>query len=245
MDNYKKPLRIRILKKTKSIIDLAWTILLVIANRLIGRRLKIGPGARIALGSIVTGNVELGPHAYIGPHSEVRGYVRIGTASALGHHSSLRAGNTPETGIYIGSYLAGAPELVIQTRNHDYKRVPMQIRASEQMSLPPPYAGRGPVRIGNDVWIARRVIILSGVTIGDGAVIGAGAVVTKDIPPYKIAVGIPAKPIADRFTPEELQILQKSEYKNWYQQPPTKQLAKLLEKLNQELEKARQKRQAN
>ena len=56
------------------------------------------------------------------------------------------------------------------------------------------------VNIGNDVWIATRVIIKDGVTIGDGAVIGAGAVVVKDIPPYAVVGGVPAKVIKYRFS---------------------------------------------
>ena len=55
------------------------------------------------------------------------------------------------------------------------------------------------VNIGNDVWIATRVIIKDGVTIGDGAVIGAGAVVVKDVPPYAVVGGVPAKVIKYRF----------------------------------------------
>ncbi|GEO09880.1 CatB-related O-acetyltransferase [Segetibacter aerophilus] len=60
---------------------------------------------------------------------------------------------------------------------------------------------RKPVRIGNDVFIGANVTILDGVTIGDGAVIGAGAVVSKDIPPYAIAVGCPIKILRYRFSP--------------------------------------------
>lgn len=61
--------------------------------------------------------------------------------------------------------------------------------------------------IGNDVFIGANVTILDGVTIGDGAVIGAGAVVTKDIPPYAVAVGVPAKVVKYRFDAETVSLL--------------------------------------
>ena len=55
------------------------------------------------------------------------------------------------------------------------------------------------VAVGNDVWIGHGATVLSKVTVGDGAVIGSGAVVTKDVPPYAIVGGVPAKPIGERF----------------------------------------------
>jgi tetrahydrodipicolinate N-succinyltransferase len=64
------------------------------------------------------------------------------------------------------------------------------------------------MKIGNDVWIGARAVILSAVTIGDGAIVGANAVVTKDIPPYAIAVGVPAKVIRYRCSEEQAQKLQ-------------------------------------
>ena len=62
--------------------------------------------------------------------------------------------------------------------------------------------------IGNDVWIGNNVLIMGGVKIGDGAVIGTGALVTKDVPPYSINVGIPAKTIRLRFSAEQISRLE-------------------------------------
>ncbi len=74
---------------------------------------------------------------------------------------------------------------------------------------------KGDVIIGNDVWIGLNSLILSGVTIGDGAVIGAGSVVTKDVPPYAIVGGNPAKLIRYRFAREEIDELMRISWWNW------------------------------
>jgi len=70
------------------------------------------------------------------------------------------------------------------------------------------------VIIGNDVWIGSNAIILDGVKIGNGAIIAAGAVVTKDVKPYEIVGGVPAKHIRFRFTDEEIEKIQSTEWWN-------------------------------
>ncbi|MGT2686378.1 CatB-related O-acetyltransferase [Streptococcus porcinus] len=70
----------------------------------------------------------------------------------------------------------------------------------------------GDIIIKDDVWIGTNAIVLSGVTIGKGAVIAAGSVVTKDVPPYTIYGGVPAKPIKKRFSDEISHLLMKLDY---------------------------------
>ncbi|MCW8929208.1 MAG: DapH/DapD/GlmU-related protein [Gammaproteobacteria bacterium] len=74
---------------------------------------------------------------------------------------------------------------------------------------------KGDVIIGNDVWICANVTILSGVTIGDGAVIANGAIVTRDVEPYSIVAGNPAKKIKERFSPEIVNQLLSIAWWNW------------------------------
>lgn len=74
---------------------------------------------------------------------------------------------------------------------------------------------KGNIVIGNDVWIGYEAVILSGVHIGDGAIIGTRAVVAKDIPPYTVVGGIPAKEIKKRFDEETINKLQQIQWWNW------------------------------
>lgn len=70
-------------------------------------------------------------------------------------------------------------------------------------------------QIGNDVWIGNRSIILQGITIGDGAVIGAGSVVTKDVEPYSVVAGNPARVLRKRFDKNTIEELLKTEWWNF------------------------------
>jgi chloramphenicol O-acetyltransferase type B len=74
---------------------------------------------------------------------------------------------------------------------------------------------KGDVTIGNDVWVAREALILSGVTIGDGAVIGARAVVSRDIPPYTIVAGNPAVALRTRFADPVIERLLALRWWDW------------------------------
>ena len=74
---------------------------------------------------------------------------------------------------------------------------------------------KGDIVVGNDVWIGYEAVILSGVTIGDGAIVAARAVVTKDVPPYAIVGGVPAKIIRPRFPEDVIKRLQSLRWWDW------------------------------
>ena len=74
---------------------------------------------------------------------------------------------------------------------------------------------KGDIVIGSDVWIGYEAVILSGVTVGDGAIIGTRAVVTKDVPPYTVVGGVPAKPIRKRFDDAAIEKLQALRWWDW------------------------------
>jgi len=74
---------------------------------------------------------------------------------------------------------------------------------------------KGDIVVGNDVWIGYEAVVMAGVTIGDGAIIGARAVVTKDVPPYTIVGGVPAKPIRRRFPDSTVDELLKLRWWDW------------------------------
>jgi acetyltransferase-like isoleucine patch superfamily enzyme len=137
------------------------------------------------------------------PESE----IRIGDEVKIGRYCTFRAGPgdifideqvnfgafnfiAGYGGIEIGKYSAMGHHVVIMTYNHVFEDPSIPIRFQD-LEL-------NRVSIGEGVWLGTHVVVLPGVTIGDGSVVGAGSVVTKDIPPYCIAVGVPAKVIRKR-----------------------------------------------
>ena len=112
--------------------------------------------------------------------------ISIGDYSGIGENSILGQSDM----ITIGDNVLTGPELMIFTQNHNFGDRSIPIR--KQGGNP------APVLIQDDVWIGARVIILAGVTIGTGSVVGAGSVVTRDVPPYSVIGGVPAKIIGQR-----------------------------------------------
>lgn len=113
--------------------------------------------------------------------------IEIGTNSSI-NSASLIAGNNSK--IIIGDNCLISYNVHIRTRTHNYERKDVLILEQGEKE--------NSITIGNDVWIGYGVQIMPGVNIGDGAVVGAGAIVTKDIEPYTVVAGIPAKVIKER-----------------------------------------------
>jgi virginiamycin A acetyltransferase len=107
----------------------------------------------------------------------------------------------------IGRYCSIGRRCTIGAARHSLRTI-----STHPASAPPDLDTAPQTRIGHDVWIGDNVVVLAGVTIGHGAVIGAGAVVTRDVPPYVIAVGIPAGQLQARFDDAMVEALLSSEW---------------------------------
>jgi maltose O-acetyltransferase len=112
--------------------------------------------------------------------------IEIGDYSGIGNNARLDTAG----GIVIGKYVMISPDVVILTANHKHDDITIPIGMQGAESCP--------VIIEDDVWIGTRAIILPGVRIGRSSIIGAGAVVAKDVPPYSIVVGNPARVVSKR-----------------------------------------------
>lgn len=118
--------------------------------------------------------------------------VYIGDASNLKIGSNCQINeNVFIQGARIGSYVMIAPNVSVLTKGHEFEdvNIPMVQQGDTKESIP---------IIEDDVWIGRGAIIMPGVILGKGSIIGAGAVVTKDVEPYSIVGGIPAKLLRKR-----------------------------------------------
>lgn len=127
--------------------------------------------------------------------------------------------------VSIGSFCSFGENITFITENHDtnflatqgfvYRYLLNQDHPAEISENPTKERTKGPIIIGNDVWIGDNVFIMSGVTLGDGACIAAGSVVTKDVDAYSIHGGIPAKLIKKRFSQEKIDFLLSIKWWNW------------------------------
>lgn len=135
--------------------------------------------------------ITLGANVSMAPNVSFRNgeRIRIGAGSHIGEFGLIWAGNS--TGrIDIGDKCLFGPHVMVTASNYGIERGPFAIMDQPKVEQD--------VIIGAGAWLGANVVVLAGVTIGEGAVIAAGAVVTKDVPPFAIAGGVPAKVIGER-----------------------------------------------
>ena len=153
--------------------------------------------------------------------------VTISSASSvhIGAHTIINGPNTDimakVNDVNIGKYCSIARNVSIQEYNHTYKGISTYfvnkhiIKSGDRAES---IYSKGAVNIGHDVWVGAASIILSGVTIGHGAIIAANSVVAKDVPPYSIVGGSPAKIISYRFDEEVIARLLELQWWYWDQE---------------------------
>lgn len=170
---------------------------------------RICPPARLSKGKLIHDST-LGAFSYI-----ISGYVY---STDIGRYCSIARDVNIGQGNHVTEWLSTHP--------YQYERFTCNtgvgfdfheeceslIGSAEGRSKALKAIRKGRTKIGNDVWMGHGVIVMPGITIGDGAVIGAGSVVTKDIPSYAIAVGVPAKVIKYRFESSIVSELVKSQW---------------------------------
>ncbi len=144
----------------------------------------------------VSANIQLSTKIRIGVATTIKQYAIINTSGGkislgrecnLGQFSIISAKSKD---VIIGDFVRIGPHVVIIPTNriHTRRDIPIVKQGHSEEGI----------TIGNDVWIGAGSAILDGVTVGDGVVVGAGAVVTKDVPPYSIVAGVPARIIGER-----------------------------------------------
>jgi len=144
----------------------------------------------------LTANVQLSSRISFGVGTTIKQYaiintsggrIRLGKECNLGQFSMIA---TKKKDVIMGDFVRIGPHVsfIASNRVHERRDIPILKQGITEKGI----------TIGNDVWIGAGATILDGVNVGDGVVVAAGAVVTKDVPPYSIIAGVPARMIGER-----------------------------------------------
>ena len=173
---------------------------------------KMGKGVQIDSGVIIRGNcknVEICDYSYIDTNVQLEVYapIKIGKHVHIASNVHIQSGDK----VIIGDFACVANGTKIYASSNTYKTPDGDekgILLSMSSSAPPKlqYIEYGPVIIEEYAFVGMNSVVLPGVRIGKGAIVGAGSVVTKDIPSYTIAVGLPARPVKRRPIPQRYEI---------------------------------------
>lgn len=151
--------------------------------------------ARVDIGSLVVES-SLGRYSYIGEHTSLL-YTEVGAFTSISNYCAIGGGGHPTNWVSMSPVFNTSKGLIKKKIGHN------------------PYEPYEKVQIGNDVWIGSHCLIKAGVKIADGAVVGMGSVVTKDIGPYEIWAGNPARLIRHRFPEEDREFLLSTQWWTW------------------------------
>ena len=147
--------------------------------------------------------------AVLQPSALVDDATTVGAYSYVGHESYL-------TKAVVGRYASIGPRVSVGLGEHRLDRLSTSSHFYGDWAAQYEQLTSGDCRIGHDAWLGVGSVILRGTTVGLGAVVGANAVVTRDVPPFAIAVGVPAKVIRYRLNPRQIEIVQSS---SWWEMP--------------------------
>ena len=155
------------------------------------RSCYVGPAVSLGVDTArkIPGVIEVGLECEINRGVELNpwgGAIRLGRRVWLGPYAVIYG----HGGVEIGDQTLVSMHVSILSSDHSVPERAKMIRNCEDVLKP--------TKIGKDVWVGANAVILGGVIIGDGCVIGAGSVVTKDLPPYSVAMGVPARVVRTR-----------------------------------------------
>lgn len=180
-------------------------------------RSKLHPNIRLK-SAILMGDISLGEGCMVIGGVRLSGAIEVGRYTSInGPNTQILAGINP---IQIGSFCSIARGVSFQEYYHRFDR-PSSYFFNKNIfgeQLSNDVYSKGPIFIGNDVWIGVGAVILSGVNIGNGAIIGANSVVTRDVEPYSIVGGSPAKLIRYRFSKQIVEQLEELAWWDWPRQ---------------------------
>ena len=163
-----------------------------------------------------------GGYNRIGMRAEFDGYIGVGSYigddsrfyGSIGNFTSIAPGVTVAVGRHpIDTFVSTSPSFCSLSTAANGLSFVNEAKFAEHCFADAEH--KFPVVVGNDVWIGTNALILDGITVGDGAVVAAGAVVTKDIPPYAIVGGVPARIIRYRFDEKTIAALLKIRWWDW------------------------------
>lgn len=154
-------------------------------------------------------NSAIGLCTYIGDGAHISN-TRIGRFCSVAENVKVAIGNHP-TSVFVTTFPSFYYNTNSQIGYTFHKGKPL----FDGLKKFPDGENKYQVVIGHDVWIGTNSIIMGGVKIGDGAIIGAGAVITKDVAPFSVVAGVPAKVIKYRFTEKQIQFLERIRWWEW------------------------------